>query len=106
DLTCPPGKKLNPCGDSCQVTCKDVTTNNVHKVCPRKCKQPACVCPRGQALIRGQCVAYDHCWRLPPEDQDFHITIHTFCKKTSKPVKPLDLVRGRDCGDSQEPWTL
>uniref|UniRef100_A0A915IRB9 Apple domain-containing protein n=1 Tax=Romanomermis culicivorax TaxID=13658 RepID=A0A915IRB9_ROMCU len=70
DLTCPPGKILNPCGDFCQETCKDVTTNNLPKVCPRLCRQAACVCPDGQALIRGQCVAYDQCWRLPPEDQE------------------------------------
>uniref|UniRef100_A0A915HP77 TIL domain-containing protein n=1 Tax=Romanomermis culicivorax TaxID=13658 RepID=A0A915HP77_ROMCU len=70
DLTCPPGKVLNPCGDLCQVTCKDVTTNKLPKVCPQICNPPACVCPDGQALIRGQCVAYGHCWRLPSgEDQ-------------------------------------
>uniref|UniRef100_A0A915L8A6 TIL domain-containing protein n=1 Tax=Romanomermis culicivorax TaxID=13658 RepID=A0A915L8A6_ROMCU len=69
DLTCPPGKVLNPCGDLCQVTCKDVKTNNVPKACPKTCNPPACVCPDGQALIRGQCVAYDDCRRLPPEDE-------------------------------------
>uniref|UniRef100_A0A915ISZ4 Apple domain-containing protein n=1 Tax=Romanomermis culicivorax TaxID=13658 RepID=A0A915ISZ4_ROMCU len=73
DLTCLPGKILNPCGDLCQVTCRDITTNNFPKGCPRICKPPACVCPGGQASIRGRCVDYLHCWRLPAEDEDFVI---------------------------------
>uniref|UniRef100_A0A915IGR8 TIL domain-containing protein n=1 Tax=Romanomermis culicivorax TaxID=13658 RepID=A0A915IGR8_ROMCU len=68
DIKCPPGKVVNQCGDLCQVTCKDVTNNNVPKACIEICNPPACVCPEGQALFRGQCVAYGHCWRLPPED--------------------------------------
>ena len=53
---CPKGQAYVTCGKECAKTC-----SNLHIPCSKKWCEDGCVCPEGQVLHEGKCVAPDQC---------------------------------------------
>ena len=61
---CPVGWVLDECGSFNQRTCEDYLTNTHRHTTIEVCGMPACVCPEGLVVHKGQCVDPLECHTL------------------------------------------
>ena len=61
---CPVGWVLDDCGSFKQRTCEDYLTNTHRGTSRKTCGMPACVCPEGLVVYKGQCVDPLECHTL------------------------------------------